>query len=584
MNRIRTRIIAAILFSLAVAGAFFWGLVPGLIPEAIGTVEAERCRRQLHALSEEIQGKTETRQKRILQRHAEIWQAVFLLRNDGDTRTMTVAPQEMDAGVRVDLGRRIVERLADDQRGVFVRQGWILLGTFESASEPAPVQLGVAWLLPGGGAIPGALGRNLFVALLAAAGAAVLFGEIAARRITKPINALARAASQGRAVALSPGTALPDAEIRELETALRGMAERYEDTMRELEEERAYLEHILASLPVGVLVVGKDDTVLYSNPPLAQLLRMEPKKGYPFQGVLRVPDLVNLLEEATQGNEGMQSVTLREEALRHIVARAVPVRGGAVAVFQDMTERHLLEESRKNFVADAGHELQTPLAIIRAAAELLIDDVELPGDRKRFITRILEQQERMSELVDDLLFLSRVESGKALPLNLGEQIDLVEICTVAQGEVALHPLAGNILWEMELPDAAHLYGWREGLLRCVTNLLDNAVKYTHERYGADQGGRVRIVLRARPENWELQVSDNGTGIPKTQQENIFERFRRGEPARVKDSRTKGGYGLGLSIVKRVSELHGGSIALESSDAGTSFLLRFPKTLSSKNNR
>lgn len=416
---------------------------------------------------------------------------------------------------------------------------------------------------------------SLGAALLLAAAASLFLGTLFLRQLVQPIQALVKAVNKGGPISLPPLPVRPSAEVQELALALKNMAERNEQILQQLQEERTYLERILASLPVGVLVVNREGKIRYENPPLGKLLRMPSQKGHPFQGVLRSPELVELLEDALRGRDGTCNVVLREEQ-RFLLAQAVSVAGGAIAVLQDMTERHLLEESRKAFVADAGHELQTPLTIIRAAAELLLEEGSSENQRS-YLERILEQQERISALMDDLLLLSRLDSGTAVPLDLTEEVDLAELCRVAREEAALHPLAEHLEWEVDLPESAPFTGWSEGLLRCVTNLLDNAVKYTAGRFEANPGGKIslRMVRDDLLQAWRIVVADNGIGIPETMRHCIFERFRRGDASRVRNGKAKGGYGLGLAIVKRMAELHGGSVLLEESDEGAAFTIVLP---------
>ncbi|HOO65183.1 MAG TPA: ATP-binding protein, partial [Synergistaceae bacterium] len=331
---------------------------------------------------------------------------------------------------------------------------------------------------------------------------------------------------------------------------------------------------ILSSLPVGVLVVNREGEVRYSNPPLSALLRREARKGDPFQGLLRDPEMVACVERALRGEACVESVTLRGEEQSRILVQGAPAPYGAVAVFQDVTEQYRLEEARKAFVADAGHEFQTPLTVIRAAAELLYEKAS--EDDRSYLQRILDQQDRMTELVDDLLLLSRLEAEKELAPQMREEVDLTEIFRIAVESAQLLPQAEFLEWHLECPEEAPFFGWREGLLRCMTNLLENAVKYTRERYGPGPGGEIRISLVFRKARWLLSVRDNGIGVPSQLRQRIFERFQRGEASRARKEWGKGGYGLGLAIVRRMAELHGGSVILDDAKEGSSFTLIFPR--------
>ena len=377
-------------------------------------------------------------------------------------------------------------------------------------------------------------------------------------------------------------------ELRDVAFALGSAEERWRRRMDVLESERLRFEEILASLPVGVLVLDRDGGIRYANPPLAALLRDTPREGEPFQRLVRHPDLHTLLEGALKGEAGDRLIVLRGEERRYLAVRGVPVAsGGSVAVLSDVTERHALEESRKAFVADAGHELQTPLAVVRAAAELLLEESTLGEEDRLLVSRVLAQQERMSTLVDDLLLLSRLEMDSALPIDTDEELDLAEVARGALETARIHPLGEHIAWRAELPDHAPCRGWREGILRSLGNLLDNAVKYTRERFGDTDGGLVVLRLFCEDHAWCFEVEDNGIGVPPRLRGAIFEPFRRGDASRTRQIWGKGGYGLGLAMVKKVMELHGGQVCLgteergEAHGAGASsegarFLLRFPK--------
>lgn len=413
-------------------------------------------------------------------------------------------------------------------------------------------------------------------ALLLAGGGAVMGALELARRMEASCRLLSAAARRGGVVSASLAPKLFLEEFRDVAFALGSAEERSRRSLETMEEERLWFERILASLPMGVLVLGRDGGIRYANPPLGLLLRDTPREGQPFQRLVRDPGFSALLEQALEGEEGQCGLILRGEDVRYLAARAVPAAsGGALAVLSDVTERHLLEEAKKAFIADAGHELQTPLAVVRAAGELLLEAGLRDEQGRVLVVRILEQQERMSDLVDDMLLLSRLEAESGFPIDTDEAVDLAEVVRAALEETELHPLAAKIAWDVELPEAAPFRGWREGLVRSVRNLLDNAVKYTRERFNEEEGGRVSLRLFEEKEMWCIAVEDNGVGIPARLRERIFERFHRGDASRTRQAWGKGGYGLGLSIVKRVMDLHRGQVRLAPREEGSLFLLLLP---------
>ncbi|HAM36742.1 MAG TPA: hypothetical protein DEB40_00435 [Elusimicrobia bacterium] len=221
---------------------------------------------------------------------------------------------------------------------------------------------------------------------------------------------------------------------------------------------------------------------------------------------------------------------------------------------RDIMQLRRSDAVRKDFIANVSHELRTPLAAIKAFAETLrcgaADDSER---RLEFIQEIEQNADRMTRLVDDLLELSALESGQRQPAR--ERVDLMRVA--AEVAASLKPLADRKQLALRLEpfrDIPEIAGDRGQLKQVLTNLLDNAIKFTPER------GAVRIFASARDLRVTVMVQDSGTGIPEADLPRIFERFYRVDKAR---SRELGGTGLGLAIVKHIVEAHGGAVAVES---------------------
>ena len=417
--------------------------------------------------------------------------------------------------------------------------------------------------------------NRLMLGLLLAAAVAVAIGTVFLRGITRPLSRLTEAAirlERGEpAVFPMDGTE----EVRTLSRALQRMADRLQTSMEETLKEKTTLRALLESLPVAVVVVDSRGCVAYANQALGTFLREKPEKieGLPVQGILKVPELTGLIEKARAGQASQVSFILREKEERFINAQAAPTPYGTVAVLADLTERHRMEEAKSAFVADASHELQTPLTVIRAATELLADDSLSAEERQRFLQRIIEQQERMTGLVEDLLLLSRLESG--VPVERSENVDLSSLVASLVEGARLAPEAEKLQWEVSLPPKAETRARQEELRRAFGNLIDNAVKYTLRRFGEGIGGIIRVSLERKDNGWLFSVQDNGVGIPPAMLDRIFERFQRAEAHRSRNHDEKGGYGLGLSIAKRVAESHKGWIRVESPPEGARFLLWLP---------
>ena len=246
---------------------------------------------------------------------------------------------------------------------------------------------------------------------------------------------------------------------------------------------------------------------------------------------------------------------------------------GAVLVLNDVSELASLERIRRDFVANASHELKTPITAIRGLTETMIDDPLMNDEtRLRFIRKISIQSMRLSVLVTDLLAISRLEAVQS-----EQKRDLIDMKDLVKRSVSSAISASvekqqDLRFDFRVDDASQdskliTMGDMQSLSQIVDNLLDNAIKYT------PPGGRIDVSLIAINELIHLQVADTGIGIENLAQQRIFERFYRVDKAR---SRDLGGTGLGLSIVKNIAEQHGGTVQLESAlGVGSTFTITLP---------
>ncbi|MEV4582304.1 ATP-binding protein [Nonomuraea jabiensis] len=225
--------------------------------------------------------------------------------------------------------------------------------------------------------------------------------------------------------------------------------------------------------------------------------------------------------------------------------------------------RHAVEQRLRVFAADAGHELRTPLAAIRGHAELALrGDAPMPEEVRRALSRIDAESARMSELVDELLLLARLDEGRPLAR---EEVDLTRLAIEAAGDA--RATAPGHHWRLELPEEpVTVTGDPLRLHQVIANLLSNARIHTPE------GTTVTVAVRRLPAETQVIVKDDGPGISPSLQEEIFERFSRVDPGR---SRASGGAGLGLAIVRAVMAAHGGSVDVRSRPGRTEFRLRLP---------
>jgi two-component system, OmpR family, phosphate regulon sensor histidine kinase PhoR len=324
--------------------------------------------------------------------------------------------------------------------------------------------------------------------------------------------------------------------------------------------ERRRLETILSAMEEGVLLIDASDRVGYANPAAARLLRGAPRSLRSTPATLQ--GLVGAIR-----SEGEPTQTELETGVpvRVLRATALPVgqEGAVLLVLRDVTAARRVEAMRRDFVADASHELKTPAASIQAAAETLQRAVaDDPTAAARFAERLRRDAVRLSRIVSDLLDLSRLESERPA-------FDEVRLDRVALDEAdRLRDQAREAGVELEVDgEPVTVAGSRKDLALLASNLLDNAIRYT------GRGGRVTLSVAARDGAAVLTVADTGIGIPTRDLPRIFERFYRVDRARSRDT---GGTGLGLSIARHVAERHGGRIAARSElGRGSTFTVTLP---------
>jgi two-component system phosphate regulon sensor histidine kinase PhoR len=363
----------------------------------------------------------------------------------------------------------------------------------------------------------------------------------------------------------------PD-DLAGLTNELSAMTTRLRDRLDELTEERDRAGQILDALDDGVLLLDGAGRLLVANPAARSWFGLPDalRPGLPAKRVLGAPKVSELAEQAAQAGAPVAgTLTLVFPEPRTLAMRAFPLAdrgptGRIVVTMTDITQRRRLEVLRRDFVANASHELKTPVAAVRALAETLL--TALPDDPeagRRFADRIARETERLDVLARDLLDLSRVERGT---LDV-EPVDLVGLVKEVVGGYADRAEERRIGLDTELQPGVAVRGDRAQLGLLLSNLIDNALRYTAPR------GRVCVRLDAAEGRAILQVADNGEGIPAGELPRIFERFYRVDKARTRQT---GGTGLGLAIVRHVAEVHGGTVGVDSELAqGSTFTVTLP---------
>jgi signal transduction histidine kinase len=318
---------------------------------------------------------------------------------------------------------------------------------------------------------------------------------------------------------------------------------------------------LLSALEAGVVFV-RGDRVEYANPAAAQLLAVDISARVEH---LTPSVLVELIDRARAGEKAEETFARGVPArwIRGIASRLDEVEAGVMLVLQDVTEQRKVEAMRRDFVADASHELKTPVASILAAAETLLIAMDKdPDSARRFARQIHSTAGRLSQTISELLDLSRLESGSP---DAGS-VDLRAVTVKEADRVADRAVVRGIDLVVEGEDVTALAN-RKDVRLAVRNLLENALDYT------PPGGKITISIRADDDTAIVEVADTGTGIPGRDLPRVFERFYRVDDAR---SHATGGTGLGLAIVKHVAERYGGSVEAESElGAGSVFRIRLP---------
>ncbi|MDP3073311.1 MAG: ATP-binding protein [Opitutaceae bacterium] len=326
----------------------------------------------------------------------------------------------------------------------------------------------------------------------------------------------------------------------------------------------------------GIVVVGADGRIRIANRAAGALFGFAPPAvGRTVLEATRHHEVATLVARLER-EPAVLSHELRLEGVaetRYLQVNALALRtpagaaDGAVLVFHDLTRLRQLEAVRQEFVANVSHELRTPLSLIKSAAETLIDGGKNdPAVTARFLELIDKHANRLTLLIDDLLLLARLDSGR-IELKL-RPVPLAAAAQEAIDDAALIAQTRRVTIENRVAPEVAAHADPERLRQVLANLIDNAIKYGRE------GGRVIVGGRAlEGARVELTVRDDGPGIPAEARTRIFERFYRVDKAR---SREQGGTGLGLAIVKNVVQAHGGDVRVESApDKGTEFFITLP---------
>lgn len=354
------------------------------------------------------------------------------------------------------------------------------------------------------------------------------------RLILTPLNSLSLAASQ---IARGEKARFPitnDGEIQALSNTLNSMQDALQKTIREAQERKEELAQLVGALPIGVILIDDEKKIRYINKEAAAICgRAElPARGSSVELILPSHELYLMLDEPDASRT--LSIMHGGAMAMQVEATTLELARGRLIALQDLTEKARLEEVRRDFFIDAGHEFQTPLAIIRTGLELLKSSPQMKVPERsedvETIDSLLRQQERISGLVDDLLLLVRLDADP-MQKNITD-VDLAGIAEEVKDEIAALPQAKATEIAITAPaDGAHVMGIHGDLRRALLNIMENAQKYIQT--GDGSAGIIKVSIEEDEGKWRLTVDDNGPGIAENERELVFERFRRGDGHRAR---------------------------------------------------
>jgi two-component system, OmpR family, phosphate regulon sensor histidine kinase PhoR len=360
-----------------------------------------------------------------------------------------------------------------------------------------------------------------------------------------------------------------DEEFADLERAALSLRKKYLRLKKQSREERRGYETVFSGLKEGIVTVDQNLRVLSFNSAFMTFFKWAPVKdvaGYFLQDVIRDPQIISTFKKSFENSQ----VNKSESDHLQLFVTPLPSRNEGeswcLGVFYDLSEIRKTEKIRIDFVANASHEMRTPLTVIKGYSELLKGKLKTQHatDELELLNPILDSADQMSDLMNELLNLSKVETGQTL---VKEDIQTEQLTREVLQEIESVLLLSDKSIDVEC-EAPHVWAHADATKQILRNLLINAVKYS------GQSSQIKVRWSTTQQSIELRVKDNGPGIPPEHQDRIFERFYRVDKGR---GREQGGFGLGLALVKHHMLNHGGRVRLESAlNNGSEFICEFPR--------
>jgi two-component system phosphate regulon sensor histidine kinase PhoR len=428
--------------------------------------------------------------------------------------------------------------------------------------------------------------RRLLLGSLAAGALALVVAWVVAQRLARPLGDLAAGVTQVAAGEAAPLVGSDIAELAAIVEAVTRLRNQLVERGLTIDRRDTEQEAVLDSMIEGVLAVDVRQRIVGINQAAAGLLQVDIDAVLrrPIQEVIRNPEIRRFVLQAIDCREPVEDdFVLSDPVSRIFHGRGTALRdpsgeGGAVIVFNDVTELERLESIRRDFVANVSHELKTPVATIKGFVETLLDGaIDEPADNRRFLEIVGRQSDRLAAIIEDLLALSRIEQSEGAGSLPREPVAVASLLAAARSSCLPRATERGMAIELDCPDELVAEVNAALLEQAVLNLIDNAIKYS----GTERPIHVQAAAEAIPGQAGLSlvisIRDEGNGIPAEHLPRLFERFYRVDKGR---SRQVGGTGLGLSIVKHIVQAHGGTIAVVSERGqGSTFTMKLPLTAS-----
>lgn len=402
---------------------------------------------------------------------------------------------------------------------------------------------------------------------------AVLLALVIAERTARPVRRLTSVAERMAQGDFDARLFISSRdEVGQLTRTFNNMAEQLREKVSTLDEQRGRLATVLDLMADGVLITDDEARVQLINPAAAELLevREEDSLGHSFAQVVRYHQLIEVWQRCQEsGEEQTETVEIGQQDLflQIIVTPLGAGREGSLVILQNLTPLRRLQVVRRDFISNISHELRTPLASLKALVETLRDvALDDPSAAQHFLDSAEREVDSLTQIVQELLELSRIESGKA-PLRL-EATPVSDVVAPAVERLSAQAERSGVSMEVDIPGTLPPVLADAGRVQqVVTNLVHNAIKFTP----APGTIRVSAELDSETDMVVVTVRDTGVGIPEVDLQRIFERFYKADRAR-----SGGGTGLGLAIARHLVEVHGGRIWVKSREGkGSTFRFSLP---------